>query len=264
MTRRTHTATTTRRKRSLFLHRWHRRIGVGVCVFIVWLVSSGWLLNHSAMLNLAQHETRALPLLNWYGLKADLPTQAWTAADHWLAAGSEHLVLDGHLLAQPPLQPNGFIAVNDLLFIAGHTATGDTELRILSTQGEPVDTLQGSLLPTPSIDRLGSGCGGVVIEHSGQHFASADGADWSACDAETNWSVAAPLSSAQLASIEPLLRPGISYERLLLDLHSGRILGTWGPYLIDAVGGGLMLLALSGLWLFTNQRRQRQASHSKH
>lgn len=264
VTRSKNFAASARRKRAIILHRWHRRIGVGVCVFIVWLVTSGWLLNHSATLQLAQHETRALPLLNWYGLKAEPPTQAWNSAHHWLVTDSEHLVLDGRLLAQPPLQPNGFIEANDLLFIAGRNASGASQLRILSAQGDSVDTLEGSLLPVPTIDHLGSGCAGVVIEHGEQRYTSADGTDWTACATAFNASIAAPISNAQLASVEPLLRPGITYERLLLDFHSGRILGHWGPYLIDAIGGGLMLLALSGLWLFTSQRRQRKSARTRH
>ncbi len=40
---------------------------------------------------------------------------------------------------------------------------------------------------------------------------------------------------------------GFSYERLFLDLHSGRAFGGWGIWLVDLVGLGLMGLIVSGI-----------------
>lgn len=251
-----------RRRIALFLHRWHRRIGVSACVFILWLVSSGWLLNHSDTLHLAQTESRALPLLNWYGLKSETPTLIWSTAHHWLVASADVLVLDGNSLPVAPLQLMGVVESNDLLFVAGKSRDGISILLLLAPTGAVVDTVQGAMLPLQNIARIGSGCNGVVIDDSAQtatqRFGSDDGANWKACNEAVIWSEAKSITADQRAIVEPLLRPGISYERILLDLHSGRFFGSWGPYFVDAIGACLMLLALSGLWIFSNQRRQRR------
>jgi uncharacterized iron-regulated membrane protein len=41
----------------------------------------------------------------------------------------------------------------------------------------------------------------------------------------------------------------ISLERVLLDAHSGRLLGGWGKYLVDAFAAILFILLISGWWL---------------
>ena len=43
---------------------------------------------------------------------------------------------------------------------------------------------------------------------------------------------------------------GLPLERVLLDLHSGRILGKWGVWLIDVVAILLFVLAITGSWMW--------------
>jgi uncharacterized iron-regulated membrane protein len=47
---------------------------------------------------------------------------------------------------------------------------------------------------------------------------------------------------------------GLSLERVLLDLHSGRILGEAGVWLVDAAALLFLLLAGSGVWLWGRRR----------
>jgi uncharacterized iron-regulated membrane protein len=44
-------------------------------------------------------------------------------------------------------------------------------------------------------------------------------------------------------------------ERLLLDLHSGRIFGAAGPWIFDIAALLLILLSLSGTWIWIKRRR---------
>lgn len=46
----------------------------------------------------------------------------------------------------------------------------------------------------------------------------------------------------------------ISWERFLLDLHAARFLGGLASILTDLMGGLILLLALSGLWLWWLKR----------
>ena len=48
---------------------------------------------------------------------------------------------------------------------------------------------------------------------------------------------------------------GLSVERLLLDLHSGRIGGALGVWIVDATGILVLILAASGLWIWTMRDR---------
>jgi hypothetical protein len=43
---------------------------------------------------------------------------------------------------------------------------------------------------------------------------------------------------------------GLSFERMLLDLHSGRFFGGFGIYFIDLAALCLISLALNGAWMW--------------
>ena len=47
--------------------------------------------------------------------------------------------------------------------------------------------------------------------------------------------------------IDEIKGPGVSWERLVLDLHSGQFLGFKGRLLTDFFAFGLILLAFSGV-----------------
>jgi hypothetical protein len=233
------------------LYRWHRRIGATAALFIVWLVISGWLLNHSASLNLAQHKIHSPALAHWYGLNYQAPTQTFNSKNYWLVGNSEILIVNGKTLS---------LAINTT---AGNTLVGIAEsenfiavanrnnLLLLSPQGDLIDKLSNDTLPIKGITQIGTGCSGIVVANATQILATADGINWQQpCEQNIAWSVVQNITPEQLQQIEPLLAPEISIEKVIIDLHTGLFFGRYGAYVVDTVGACLMLLALSGLWLF--------------
>ena len=260
---RSHHILSRRRKFSTLLHRWHRRIGVLASFFVIWMVVSGWMLNHTATLDLAQRAIHSPLLARRYGLQVDMPQQAFDAKQHWLVQVQDGWLLDGKKIDTASTPPLGMAFANNIVFIAG-----SSQLLLLTADGATIDKLSGSLLPVARIEKIGSGCGGAVIEGDGviergeKSFVTADGTAWSECKGSVGWSTSQALTDSQKKNIAPIIQPGISLERLLLDLHSGRFFGSWGPYFIDTVGMGLMVLALSGLWMYALQSRRRR--HLQH
>ncbi len=238
-----------RNRLPVFLFRWHRRIGACACVFVVWLVISGWLLNHADSLKLPQREIRHGALAHWYGLQVQVPNTAWVSPQHWLVAVDNNALLDGQHWIKDAAAPVGMVQTTEFLVIALRD-----QLILLDAAGAPVDRLRGEALPLASVTRLGSGCGGMVIagETSTAEgvLSSADGLTWQPCAQAVTWSSTAPLSAEQIKQLEPLLIPPLSAEKILVDLHSGHFFGRFGPYFVDVVGACLLLLSLSGLWLF--------------
>jgi len=244
------------RRISLLLHRWHRRIGVMISVFVIWMAVSGWLLNHTAFFDLAHRSVTTHLIALRYGLNEALPTQAFNADKHWLTFTDESAWLDGKLLSTPLPQPLGLIADAKTIYIANAST-----LLLFNDNGALIDSESTNLLPIPTITRIGRGCNGIVIADPQKQFASGDGVNWEMCKGDVQWSSAQPLTEYQLAIIKPLVQPGVSLERLIQDLHSGRFFGTWGPFFVDAIGLAFVLLALSGLWMFSHQRKQRAHRH---
>jgi len=90
-------------------------------------------------------------------------------------------------------------------------------------------------------------------------FESSDALSWqrAARDAFV-WSSPADLSPDERERFAGMLQPGISVQRLLLDLHSGRIAGRSGPLVMDLIAVFLGVLSLSGAWLFFKRKHRRE------
>jgi len=136
----------------------------------------------------------------------------------------------------------------------------DSELLLLSNDGELVERI-----PTgtsfSNTRRLGLKYLRPVIETSDPLYYMADEhiIDW---DVITNediaWSETVNLDPAQRQALLLEFRgKGLSMERVMLDLHSGRIFGSYGIYVMDAAALALLWLSLSGLWVWWS-RRQKQ------
>jgi hypothetical protein len=74
------------------------------------------------------------------------------------------------------------------------------------------------------------------------------------------WSQAAAPPATLALELDALASEGLlTWERVLLDLHAGRLFGRLGPWLVDAVAIALVALALSGIALWVKQRLRRSA-----
>ena len=89
--------------------------------------------------------------------------------------------------------------------------------------------------------------------------------EWSRAEnPEVSWSEATPVPAGLEESLQAAYRgAGLPVERVLLDLHSGRILGRAGIYLVDAAAVLFLLLAMSGVWLWTRRRASVKAHRLK-
>jgi len=87
---------------------------------------------------------------------------------------------------------------------------------------------------------------------------SADALSWRpSAQRSVLWSAPAELSVAQRQAYEGALAPGIPVQQLLLDLHSGRFAGRYGPVFVDLLALLLAVVSLTGAWLFLVPRLHR-------
>lgn len=67
----------------------------------------------------------------------------------------------------------------------------------------------------------------------------------------------APLEGTWLASwYEADIAASMTWDQWLLDMHTGRFFGTYGPYVMDAAAVFLLLLALSGAYNWARRIRK--------
>lgn len=234
---------------------WHRRVGAAVAVMVILLCMTGIALNHTERLGLDRHHVGASWLLDWYGI--DAPDQAMSvrAAGREVTLLGDHLYVDQTLVDAPYSSLQGAAAADGMLVVgAGGTVLLLTpELELVERLG-PADGLPAGM------QALGLAGNGAVVARDDK------GTVWQADENLLSWHLAGqPLtldwptlertSGARVSALGQDYRSRVlSAERVLLDLHSGRLFGAWGPLLMDAVALMMLVLSGSGLWLWTRSR----------
>jgi len=238
------------------LWRWHRRVGVLAAVFVLLLAITGIVLNHAAELHLDRRFVDAPWLLRAYGdHSSSLPAVELDA--HWLSqAGNGHVYFDAREVAPCGGKLVGAVAAGELLL-----AACSQELLLLTRAGELVETVTASTgLPTP-LQAVGLSEDRVVVQVADTWWlADLESLEFAA-RAPAGTTVMQPLVTGQLPDAIrqqiPAPEQWLSWERVLLDLHSGRLFGRLGVWWMDAVGVLLATLAASGVVMWWLHRRRR-------
>lgn len=244
-----------RRLHSLYL--WHRYIGLGAMLLVVVLALTGILLNHTDALRLGERYVYSSWLLRWYGIRPEAAWRCYAAGTAWACASGDVLTFNDRPIAGVDAALVGALAFAHLRVLAVPSG-----LLVLTPQGELIERIGAAQgLPTP-IRRIGLSPGGALILDQGTHAyrADLDRLEWKQQTAAgVRWSVAQsapPVLLEYLHAQHPTAR--ISWERLLLDLHSGRWFGRYGNYVMDLAALLLLLLAVSGVIVYAQRRPRRR------
>ncbi len=188
-------------------------------VFIVFLSLSGIALNHANDFGLDQRYIRWPWLLEAYGMKAPSPY-----------AGSVSLAA---------------------LVVVGE----GQRVHVLLDTGELIESFDLSAILPGEIERVGKAGDRAVLDSRGILYRSDRDVTvfepWTAgADSEVGWSTEVDRDTTGLEALQTAWRgQGLTIERVLLDLHSGRIFALPGRLLLDLVAVAMILLGVTGLVL---------------
>ena len=248
-----------RQSLTALLRKWHQRIGLTAAVFLIWLGSSGAILSRSDQFGFDAMRVRWDWLTALYGLSAEAPRMGFEAQGHWMAATRESTLLDARVVEPRIPPPIGFVP---LAGVTGRQLViGTSEsLVIVGEDGVRVDELRAPILPVASLRRIGTTADGGIAVQDFDAFESRDGGNtWVAVLPQSvKWSQPAPLPGAQRKAIEQFAKPSVLVEQVLIDLHSGRLFGPIGAWIITLVGVLALGLSISGVWSWWRIRQSRQ------
>ena len=242
------------------MRRLHRSFGAFAATFVLFMVLSGLVINHSDDLGLDQRRVSLTFLTGWYGLGEPEDIHSFAVGDNWLSFAGSELYLNGHSVAT---LSNGVGAVfNGALLIAA----GSDEMLLLDLDGNLIERLPWGAIGTAPIESIGLHENTfVTVKSSGQLWlADAELLNWQQVDQDISiphWSLSEPAPEAFNQAITQHYRgDGLNLERVLLDLHSGRIFGTLGIIVYDLLAIALGFLAISGLilWLRSKSNGKRK------
>ncbi len=250
------------------LYNWHRYLGLTAALFVLVLSLTGIMLNHTEELRLDETPVRAAWLLDWYGIEAPRQLRSFHAAPFWITEADGRLFLDGEAVdtgTDGQHRLVGALRSADLLVIALRDA-----MLLYTTDGEFIERLGPSHGLPATLTRLGLTPDNTlcVRANDGIHATDPEFTRWWRDDcARVRWSTPTALPETLAARIGERYRSEqVNWERVTLDLHSGRLFGTQGVLVMDAAALLFAFLAISGilLWLIRIYKQRQHRRHGQH
>ena len=233
------------------LRRWHRWLGVLALAPLLVLSVTGILLNHLDELGFG---SRPMPL--WlaesYGFKPPEQFVGTQLESGWLAVVAERLIVDGKPVADCSSPFRGAVSLGDR-----SVAACDQTLVLISADGTLLERLDASW-GVPAFNAFGAAGDQLVLVSQGQaQLFSLESLDLLGPASMWQPARAEPVDQRYNPLLAPLSVPAeLSWERLLQDLHSGRLFGDLGRWLMDLAALVLVLLGLSGVIMWWRIQRR--------
>lgn len=234
-----------RQRRARLLHSvysWHRWLGLSVLLWALTWAVTGLLIEASPALGLDKKTVSADWLMQRYGIAEPQAIQQWQAGPLKIAEWDQGLSLNGQWLTPslteqtPDTLLQGVALYNGILVIA----TAQT-IALYSTQGEVIDHFAAPV----EIQQLGIKNGAVMLRSAEQTLSSeGDLIDWQATSEQVDWSAPQAFSEGP----RPKALHDISYERVVLDIHSGTLFGPVGRWLSRLAAVVMIFLGLTGFY----------------
>ena len=231
---------------------WHRWLGLAAVPFVLLLAITGVLLERTDALDLDTSYVTSDWMLAWYGVAPPSDPVSFPAGDRWVSWLDGTLYVDGTPIQRAVPMLTGATALESTIV----AATGDA-LYLLTMDGELVEKI-APIGVTGTIDGVTAGPGNAVLIRAGGEVLVSD-IDMIAWRANNGGAVAWPESQPAPAAIQGALLEsyrgtGLPWERVLLDLHSGRLIGSFGPYVMDGAALILLLLSATGVYNWVRRR----------
>lgn len=241
------------------LREWHRKLGIVAAFFLIFLSVSGIALNHTDSLSLAHSPIRSSLLLDHYGIAP--PSDVRFYGDSKLVI-TNNIVWFGDKVLLESAADIVAIAPMTIMSEKSWAVVSKSQLYFYNHSGELIDQIgTESGLPN-GIEAIALNQGTLVLK-TPTALLQFD-------EAQFTWHKVAENQSLQWISPSLLDKKAIAHaqlnyraqyltlERIILDAHSGRIFGLFGVLFMDFVGLLLILLSLSGIYIWLRYARNKR------
>jgi len=236
------------------LREWHRKLGIITAVFIIFLATTGMMINHANWLSLDTANVKLPWLLNFYGIKA--PNKVRSYADHKFVITDDYVWLGDKLLSESN-EPVIAAAKFEQFYLIVNSA----QISLYSQQGELVDQLDSaSGVPSNILAVAVKNQHLIVKTAENMMQTNSDFFTWQKVAAKNiHWLKSEKLNQVdKQAAILQFKSQFLTWEQVLLDAHSGRIFSKTGVFVSDIIALLMIMLSLSGIyiWLrYANNKR---------
>jgi hypothetical protein len=255
--------TSNKKNRKKGLARWHSRIGMLSCLFVVVLAISGLLINHAHDLKLDKRVVSHSLLLSLYGVQKPA-LYGVQLEGRWLLWLGNELFYNNEQLVECSGAFVGAITLPNYW-----VAACENNLLVFSYEQELVESVGSAVGVHFPLTQIGACQGLLCFQSRGDvfqmnietlaltKFTEQEGhfLQWSA-PVSPPADITSEFNKKLAGQITPV--SDITWERVLLDIHAGRFFGPLGPWIMDGVALLFLALAVSGFLVW---RKKHRAHH---
>ena len=241
------------------LREWHRKLGIIAAFFLVFLSISGIALNHTDTLSLAHTPIKSTWLLEHYGISS--PSNVRFYGDNNLIVTDNLVWLGDKLLFESTSNIIGItpMTINELQAFA---VVSIDQLYFYSQSGELIDQLGDESGFPIGASAIALSDGMLVIksisgtmQYNSHTFLFRDIKP----KIKFKWILSNQVEEKKISVAKLNYRSQhLTVERIVLDAHSGRILGLFGVLFMDAVAVLLILLSMSGIYIWLRYAKAKR------
>ncbi len=242
----------------------HYRFGIVSALFVLLMAITGITINHTDSLDLNQRYVQSEWLLDWYNIAPKSNVITFHNNNIYATQIDKRLFLSlpkqtGKEIAHIASTLKGIVAYGNLIVVAT-----SSEILLLTKQGQLVERItsqsnQWNELMSIGLVRINDKDKISIKTTTGIFHADSELSEWKpvSVGTQTSWTTRAALPAASIKQLLQLYRgKGLTVERVLLDVHTGRILGSWGVYVMDAAAIIFIFLAITGVTIWIRRRKK--------
>ncbi len=249
-----------RRKKPFAFFLWHRRLGLGVLLLVFILSITGIMLNHTEDFKLDETIIESDFILDWYDINPRGAAVNYTTKNHWISQWNQQLFFNGYSHHSEKENLQGVIAINNMIAIAF-----ETFVLLLDNDGEIIEQVPTDM--PLSIIKIAAYKNKILLldNQNNTYLSDSIFTRWSAKQLQSSsWAKPSTLPAEKTKILKQAFRGhSLNLERVILDLHSGRLFHpVWGRYIMDASAIIMILLGISGIWVWWSRKlKMRKKKH---
>jgi len=229
------------------LRGWHRWLGLALALPLTALAVTGILLNHTDGLRLDERHAQQPWLLDLYGIDPVAPKRGYAVGERWISQARETLLLDAETIGRLRTPRVAAMPLDGMIAVVARD-----HVRLILPDGRLVERAPLPEEFVPVRDAAHTGDRLLLQTPLGHRMSDSALVEWRSYDGDWPGSATPrPLPERLRHEIaQRLAAATLTWEKLVLDLHSGRLFGRYGPLFMDALAVVLIALAITGgvLW----------------
>lgn len=241
------------------LRAWHRKLGIITAIFLIFLATTGMVINHANFLSLDTTPVTSKALLDFYGIKAPTDIRFYgngliTVTDNFVWLNHKYLLESNEIIIAATRYQTMWLVVTT------------EQLYLYTADGELVDQLDVASGVPENVSAVAINKQNIILKSANKFLQTdSDFSTWQNVKTRQAITWIEPENVNSTNNLQQIRQAilqfksrFLNWEQVFLDVHSGRIFGDAGVFVSDIIAILLIILSLSGLYIWLRYAKNKR------